>query len=74
MFSSPYIIPVVAIVGGLMMGAFGAWLKHKEKMSETTAGDSNVNAEIEALKQRVAALETLATDSKTQLRQQIDNL
>lgn len=74
MFASPYIIPVVAIIGGLAMGAFGAWLKHKEKMAEAGSGNDAWRAEIDALKARVAALETLATDSKEQLKREIDGL
>lgn len=74
MFDSPFVIPIVAIVGGLSVGAFSRWLKHRETMRSSITADADWQAEIHALKARVAALETLATDTREQLRREIDSL
>lgn len=74
MLSSPFIIPIVAIIGGLSVGAFSRWLKHQERMHETASQDQGVSEEIALLKERVAALETIATDSRERLRQEIESL
>ncbi len=78
MFSSPYIVPVTAvafgIVGGLLFVSFMMWLKHKEKLAGTSSPDKTVEAEIESLRQRVVALESIAASGKEQLRTEIDSL
>ena len=74
MLTNPLWIPIVAIVGGLSIGAFSVWIKHREKMAKINAGNANQSSELEALKQRVEALETIVTDSKEQLKRKIDNL
>jgi len=74
MFDSPFAIPIIAIVGGLSVGAFSRWLKHRETMRSTTTADADWQAELDTLKARVAALETLATDTREQLRREIDSL
>ena len=78
MFSSPFIVPVTAvafgIVGGLLFVSFMMWLKHKEKLAEPSSLDETYKAEIESLRQRVAALETIAASGKEELRREIDSL
>lgn len=74
MFSSPFAIPVIAIIGGLCVGAFSMWLKHREAMGSAAASDSELVDELTALKARVAALEAIVTDSREQLKREIDSL
>jgi hypothetical protein len=74
MFSNPIMIPIIAIVGGLALGAITIWIKHKEAMAQLSGGNSNVGPEIESLKERVEALETIVTDRKEQLKREIDSL
>lgn len=74
MLDSPFIVPVVAIIGGLTIAALGIWTKHRERMRLAQQGDASWQAELDALKQRVAALETLATDTREQLKREIDSL
>jgi len=74
MFSSPFIIPVVAIVGGISLSAFMAWIKHREKMASHAGTDGKWQSEINALKARIEVLERLVTDRKEQLKRDIDGL
>lgn len=74
MLSSPFIIPLIAIIGGLSVGAFSMWLKHREKMGIAMAQDASLRDEIRSLKARVATLETIVTDGKEQLKREIDSL
>ena len=74
MFSSPFIIPVVAIVGGISLSAFMAWIKHREKMASHAGTDGQWQNEINALKARIEVLERLVTDRKEQLKREIDGL
>ena len=74
MLSSPFIIPVVAIVGGISLSAFIAWIKHREKMASHAVTDGQWQNEFNALKARVEVLERLATDRKEQLKRDIDGL
>ena len=74
MLSSPFIIPVVAIVGGISLAAFTNWIKHREKMSANAGNEATWRAEIDSLKDRVAVLERLVTDRKEQLKREIDGL
>jgi|GEM_PF-6397146 len=53
MLSSPFIIPVVAIVGGISLSAFMAWIKHREKMASHVGTDGNWRDEVNALKARI---------------------
>ena len=74
MLSSPFIIPVVAIVGGISLSAFMAWIKHREKMASHAITDGKWQTEIDALKARIEVLERLVTDRKEQLKRDIDGL
>ena len=74
MLSSPFIIPVVAIVGGISLSAFMAWIKHREKMASHAGTDGKWQSEINALKARIEVLERLVTDRKEQLKRDIDGL
>ena len=74
MLSSPFIIPVVAIVGGISLSAFMAWIKHREKMASHAVTDGKWQTEIDALKARIEVLERLVTDRKEQLKRDIDGL
>ena len=74
MLSSPFIIPVVAIVGGISLSAFMAWIKHREKMASHAGTDGKWQSEINSLKARIEVLERLVTDRKEQLKREIDDL
>ncbi len=74
MLSSPFIIPVVAIVGGISLSAFVTWIKHREKMASHMSTDGNWQSEFNALRQRIEVLEQLVTDRKEKLKREIDGL
>jgi hypothetical protein len=74
MLSSPFIIPIVAIVGGISLSAFLAWIKHREKMASHAGTDGKWQTEINAVKARIEVLERLVTDRKEQLKRDIDGL
>ena len=74
MLSSPFIIPVVAIVGGISLSAFMAWIKHREKMASHAVTDGKWQTEIDAIDMRIEVLERLVTDRKEQLKRDIDGL
>ncbi len=74
MLSSPFIIPVVAIVGGISLSAFMAWIKHREKMASHAGTDGKWQTEIDALKARIEVLERLVTDRKERLKRDIGGL
>ena len=74
MLSSPFIIPIVAIVGGISLSAFLAWIKHREKMASHAGTDGKWQIEINAVKARIEVLERLVTDRKEQLKRDIDGL
>lgn len=74
MLSSPFIIPIVAIVGGISLSAFMVWIKHREKMASHAGTDGRWQSEINALKARIEVLERLVTDRKEHLKRAIDDL
>ena len=75
MWSSPFAIPIVAIIGGLTIGAIGMFFGHKEKMRKIEVEKPTGNdREIDALRARVEALEAIVTDDREQLRREIDRL
>ena len=71
---NPILIPLVAIIGGISFAAFMRWLSYKEKTADHGESQSEMHAELDALKERVAALETIVTDGRENLRKQIDDL
>jgi len=73
MFSSPFIIPVVAIIGGLLFAAYKQHLEMQEKKL-SFKGDEKLLKELADLKERVAVLEKIVTDEKYDLRNEINNL
>jgi hypothetical protein len=63
---------IVAIVAITQFGEVAKkWISHKSKSEKP---DPNRDARIEALEDRVATLERIATDEKTQLKNTIDAL
>lgn len=80
-----WIIPVVAIVGGLLIAAFARYLKYKETTGQIVHGnidrlETRVRtletelAATKAIEQRVRVLETIVTDARYQLDQEIKTL
>lgn len=74
-----FLIPIVAIVGGIGSGMFRQWLKFKEKQlviqTEMTAEKSaQYAAHTERLEQRVRVLERIITDKGFDTAAQIEAL
>ena len=80
-----WIIPVVAIIGGLLIAAFTRYLKYKETTGQAAQGHINnlegrirtLEAELsasKAIEQRVRVLESIVTDSRYQLEQELKTL
>ncbi|GLP94816.1 hypothetical protein [Paraferrimonas sedimenticola] len=77
------LIPLIAIGGGLMLTAYRSHLKHQKELAMHSAEIqgkaserqvSQMELEIEKLKQRVATLEAIVTDNTYQLRKDINEL
>ncbi len=71
-----YIVPIVAIIGGLLYSAYEQKVKlqiAKEK-NRTSTADENVAKELAQLKERVAVLEKIVTDKNYSLKEEIDSL
>ncbi len=67
-------VGVVAVIGAFAYAFFEQHTKTKVKLAQTNGTNEQQAKEIEALKQRVAALEAIVTDKSYQLKQQIDQL
>jgi hypothetical protein len=71
--TSVLLIVIVSVVGGLLYAAYEQHVKMKLKMSKMQA-DQGLKDDIKELKERVAVLEKIVTDSKYNLRNEIDSL
>lgn len=76
MFSWPFIVAIVAIIGGLFYSAYEKHveLKLEEAKSRKSEGDEATKQELLKLKERVAVLEKIVTDKKYSLKDEIDSL
>ena len=69
------LIPIAAILSGVVKRWFNLKERELDRISERTAAQSaNSAAETERLKQRVAVLERILTDRSTHLGDQIEAL
>ena len=73
------IVVGIPVIGGIGMGAFQRWLKHKELMSELIAGQTAEKAaqyasHVERIEQRLRVLEQIVTDGGAQTAAQIEAL
>jgi hypothetical protein len=73
------IVVGIPVIGGMSMAAFGAWLKHKEKMGpllaeQTAEKAAQYAAHTERLEQRVRVLERIITDRGVELADEIERL
>ena len=72
----PFIVAIVAIIGGLLYSAYEQKVKlqiAKEK-NRTSTADENAAKELAQLKERVAVLEKIVTDKNYSLKEEIDSL
>jgi cell division protein FtsB len=74
-----FLIPIVAIVGGIGSGMFKRHLKFRERQMElmgarTAESAAQYAVRTERLEQRVAVLERLLTDRSTHLADEIESL
>lgn len=67
-------IGFVAVVGGFAYAFYEQYTKTKVKLSQNAVKGEDIKAELEALKQRVAALETIVTDKSYDLKREIETL
>ncbi|MGI2259669.1 hypothetical protein ACRRUX_10100 [Shewanella sp. GXUN23E] len=68
------LIPIIAIIGGLLLGAMRIRQQHGELNKQQEARLAQMQQEITALKGRIEVLEALATDEKENLKRDINNL
>lgn len=68
----PFEIAALAIVGGIGLSAFKVYHDNKGKTDSTEL--TELKAEQEKLKQRIATLESIVTDKSYQLKDQINRL
>lgn len=76
MDSMPFIVAIVAIIGGLFYSAYEQKVKlqiAKEK-NQSKGISEDAQAEINRLKERVAVLEKIVTDKNYSLKSEIDSL
>ncbi len=73
------VIWILIPLGGMMLGAFGMWTKHREKEMElisqhNTEKAAQYAAQNERLEQRVQVLERIITDGNHDLAAKIEDL
>ncbi|MDX5405746.1 MAG: hypothetical protein LPK11_01725 [Chromatiaceae bacterium] len=68
----PFEIAAIAIIGGLAYSAYDSHNKTKAKANSQDV--SELKAELEKMKQRIATLESIVTDKSYQLKEQINRL
>lgn len=74
-----FLIPIIAIIGGIGSGMFKRHLKFRERQMElmgerTAESAAQYAAKTERLEARVAVLERLLTDRSTHLSDEIERL
>ncbi len=72
----PFVVAIVAIIGGLFYSAYEQKMKLKiaEARGQSSGASKEAQAEIEKLKERVAVLEKIVTDKNYSLKDEIDSL
>jgi hypothetical protein len=72
----PFVIAIVAIVGGFIYAAYEKQieLKKEEAKHRNSAEDDKLMKEVAELKKRVAVLEKIVTDKNYSLKEEIDSL
>lgn len=73
------IVVGIPVVGGLLVGAFKHWLRHKQKMAEMIASQTaekaaQYGAHVERIEARLRVLEQIVTDGGAQTAAQIEAL
>ncbi|MEW5680995.1 MAG: hypothetical protein AB1780_01350 [Pseudomonadota bacterium] len=68
----PFEIAAIAIIGGLAYSAYDSHNKTKTKANSQDV--TELKAELEKMKQRIATLESIVTDKSYQLKDQINRL
>lgn len=68
----PFEIAAIAIIGGLAYSAYETHTKSKGKANKQDI--TELQAEIQQLKDRIITLETIITDKSYQLKEQINRL
>lgn len=67
-------VAVVAIIFGCTLGLVSMILKHRGQSHTSSEDNKQLQGEIAQLKERVATLEKIVTDSKYQLNKEFDSL
>ncbi|MDW7548110.1 hypothetical protein HUZ36_14570 [Pseudoalteromonas sp. McH1-7] len=69
-----FLIVLICVGGGIISEMYKRRLEFKKAGTHTKEQQAQLQAEINALKSRVAALEQIVTDEGYQLKKDIDNL
>jgi hypothetical protein len=64
----------LVVVVSLIYSGWETWLRHQRKSSGGGKRDGALEVEVEALRARVEALETIVTDADYDLKRRIDEL
>lgn len=67
-------VAIIAIIFGSLYYTVKAILHHLEDTRKLKQGDSDLEKEVENLKERVATLEKIVTDDKYQLNKEFESL
>ena len=67
-----FVFLIVAVV--MFAGLIETWLKQRAGKAESDENISDALARIDLLEERIRVLERIVTESKVDLKQQIDNL
>lgn len=70
----PFEIAAIAIVAGCILEGYRIYVKRQTQKGKTGDSHSELREEINALKERVATLESLVTDKSYQLREEFKRL
>lgn len=67
-------VAIIGIIFGCTIAIVSMILKHRSQSKVTSQDSDHLRAEINSLKERVATLEKIVTDSKYQLNKEFDSL
>lgn len=70
----PFEIAAIAIVAGCVLEGFRIYTKRQAQKGKTGDSQAELREELNALKERVATLESLVTDKSYQLREEFKRL
>ncbi len=69
-----FIMVIVIVALSIAAGMYKDYLKSQRQIGNNTAADTDLQAELSRLQERVAVLEEIVTDNKYQLNRELESL